>query len=87
MTIAPYGLTLPTMADARAAVHRVHADDGPRIWNDLLRAAGIGENEPGGLSRLLPVMHNADPTTRLCALALKIRITSHTHLAAAHGML
>ncbi|BEL02191.1 hypothetical protein Q0Z83_003820 [Actinoplanes sichuanensis] len=77
----PYGLTRPTMDDARAAVHRVHAGDGPRIWADLLRAAGLDGTGDHGLDRLLAVMHQADPVSRLCALALTIRVTSHSQLS------
>ncbi|GGN42512.1 hypothetical protein GCM10010109_73720 [Actinoplanes campanulatus] len=87
VTSAPYGLSRPTLDDARAAVLRVHAGDGTRIWNDLLHAAGLTGNEPGGLDRMLAVMHDADPSTRLCALAIKIRVTAHTQLAAAHSIL
>ncbi|MEU4557913.1 hypothetical protein AB0F72_05970 [Actinoplanes sp. NPDC023936] len=77
---SPYGLSRPTVEDARAAVLRVHGGDGPRVWDELVRTAGSDLT----LDRLLPVMTVADPTTRLCALALQIRLTSHTHLAAAH---
>jgi hypothetical protein len=79
----PYGLTRPTMDDARVAVHRVHAADGPRIWTQLLRTAGLdgAATSADGLDRLLAVMHDADPVSRLCALALSIRVTSHTQLS------
>ncbi|GGN81707.1 hypothetical protein GCM10010112_58420 [Actinoplanes lobatus] len=87
MTSAPYGLSRPTLDDARAAVLRVHAGDGARIWNDLLRTAGLTGNEPAGLDRMLAVMHDADPSTRLCAVAVKIRVTAYTQLAAAHSIL
>ncbi|WP_307798324.1 hypothetical protein [Actinoplanes flavus] len=87
MTSAPYGLSRPDLDDARAAVLRVHAGDGPRVWNDLLHTAGLTGKEPGGLDRMLVVMHGADPSTRLCALALKIRITAHTELTATHSIL
>ncbi|WP_229072938.1 hypothetical protein [Actinoplanes sp. DH11] len=76
---APYGLNRPTADDARAAVLRVHGDNGPQIWEQLVRAAGSDTS----LDRLLPAMAAADPTTRLCALALRIRVTTHTELAAA----
>lgn len=84
---APYGLTLPTMDDARDAVHRVHGPDGPRIWSQLLQAAGLTGREPDALDRMLRLMAAADPTTRLCATALQIRISSYGHLAAAHSTL
>ncbi|MBG0562885.1 hypothetical protein [Actinoplanes aureus] len=82
---SPYGLSRPTMDDARAAVLRVHAGDGRRIWDQLLHAAGLTgrETDDSALDRLLTQMSTSDATTRLCALALRIRVTSHTHLAAA----
>jgi hypothetical protein len=75
----PYGLVRPTIEDAREAVHRVHAGDGPQVWDHLVRAAGPGAS----LERLLPAMEAADPVTRLCALALRIRMTAHSELGAA----
>ena len=76
----PYGLRLPTVDDARAAVLRVHGGDGPRIWDGLAAAGAVG------LDRLLAAMEAADPTTRLCALALRIRVGTHAHLSVAHGL-
>jgi hypothetical protein len=81
---APYGLARPTLDDARTAVHRVHGADGPQVWQRLLHAAGMDGTEPGALDRLLPLMASADPVTRLCATALRIRSVSHEHLSAAH---
>lgn len=77
---APYGLACPTADDARTSVLRVHGASGPRVWDQLVQQAGSST----ALEKLLPVMAAADPTTRLCALALQIRMTSYTHLAAAH---
>lgn len=77
----PYGLARPTLDDARAAVHRAHAGDGPRIWHELTRTAGLDGTGDGSLERMLAVMNDADPASRLCALALRIRITSHTQLS------
>ncbi|HWS33064.1 MAG TPA: hypothetical protein VN408_10010 [Actinoplanes sp.] len=74
----PYGLTRPTVDDARDTVHRVHGADGAQIWQQLAKSAG------GSLDDLLTVMEAADPTTRLCAVALRIRMTSYDCLAAAH---
>lgn len=74
----PYGLTRPTLDDARDTVHRVHGADGAQVWRELTRTAA------GSLDELLPVMEAADPTTRLCAVALRIRMTSYDCLAAAH---
>ncbi|GAA4967040.1 hypothetical protein GCM10025331_69690 [Actinoplanes utahensis] len=84
---APYGLTSPTMDDARDAVHRVHGPDGPRVWSHLLQAAGLTGQEPDAFERMLRLMASADPTTRLCATALQIRASSYGHLAAAHSSL
>ncbi|MEU4690243.1 hypothetical protein [Actinoplanes sp. NPDC023714] len=76
---ASYGLPRPTVEDAREAVYRVHGGDGPRVWDQLVRTAGDST-----LERLLPAMQSADPTTRLCALALQIRVTAHSQLTAAY---
>ncbi|WP_045747004.1 hypothetical protein [Actinoplanes rectilineatus] len=95
---APYGLTHPTVEDARDAVFRVHGADAASIWDTLLRTAGVSSAAaakgsgagPGSVdtfSRLLTVMEAADPVTGLCALALRIRLTSYTHLSAAHRSL
>jgi hypothetical protein len=85
---AAWGLACPTLTDARDAVHRVHADDGPGVWNQLLREAGLRgtETDPDDLERVLGVMTNADPVTRLCALAMRIRLATYTYLSAAHTM-
>ncbi|MDR6324565.1 hypothetical protein [Actinoplanes couchii] len=64
-------------------MYRVHQSDAPRLWAELIRAAGLTGQEPDALDRLLPVMTAADPTTRLCAVALQIRVTSYDCLAAA----
>jgi hypothetical protein len=70
------------MDDAQAAVHRVHGDDGPLAWTRLLRAAGLDDAPTDdGLDRLVTAMRDADPVSRLCALALTIRVTSHTQLS------
>ncbi|GAA2875562.1 hypothetical protein Acy02nite_76560 [Actinoplanes cyaneus] len=80
-----YGLSRPTMADARDAMHRVHGHTGRSSWARLLAAAKLTGNETDepSLLRLLETMTNLDPVSRLCAQALRIRLTSHTHLAAA----
>jgi hypothetical protein len=81
-----YGLSRPTMTDARDAMHRVHGHTGRSAWIRLLAAAkltGAETDEPAVL-RLSEAMTHLDPVSRLCAQALRIRLTSHTHLAAAH---
>src|SRR3712207_3548250 len=85
---APYGLHRPTMDDAHDAVPRVHGAPGPHIWTQLLRTAGLSgrEADPHAIERLLEAMRTADPVSRLCAHALRIRLASHTHLTAAHAM-
>jgi hypothetical protein len=81
-----YGLLRPTMTDAREAMHRVHGHTGRSAWTRLLGAAQLTGNEADepALIRLLEAMHHLDPVSRLCAQALRIRLASHTHLAAAH---
>jgi hypothetical protein len=73
-----YGLSRPVAADTRAAVLRVHGGDGPRVWDRLVLAAGSGKD----LERLLAVMEVADPSTRMCGLAQRIRLVTCTSLAA-----
>lgn len=79
----PYGLSRPTMGDARAAVHRVHGSLGPRMWSRTLIVTELGghETDDDSLERLLVTLDGADPVSRLCAQALRIRLRSHTHLA------
>ncbi|AEV85115.1 hypothetical protein ACWT_4091 [Actinoplanes sp. SE50] len=83
-----YGLQRPTMADAREAMLRVHGHTGRSTWERLLQAAGMSGEESGddALHRLLTAMAGLDPVSRLCAQALNIRLSSHTHLSAAHTM-
>jgi hypothetical protein len=80
-----YGLSRPTMTDACDAMHRVHGHTGRSHWARLLAAAqltGTETDEPA-LLHLIEAMTHLDPVSRLCAQALRIRLTSHTHLAAA----
>ncbi|MEU4245648.1 hypothetical protein [Actinoplanes sp. NPDC026619] len=84
----PYGLSRPTMSDAREAVHRVHGDSGPRAWAEALQAAGLSgeETAPEALDRLLAVLAAGDEVSQLCGHALQIRAAMHTHLSAAHAL-
>ena len=84
--LSAYGLLRPTMSDARDAMHRVHGHTGRSSWARLLEASGLTgtETDEASLTRLLEAMTGLDPTSRLCAHALRIRLTAHTHLAAAH---
>jgi hypothetical protein len=86
--LQPYGLNRPTLVDAHDAVRRVHGDDGPRVWQQLIDAAGLSgqETDEPSFTRLTATMAAADPTTRLCGLALNIRAASYLHLAAAHRL-
>lgn len=86
--VTPYGLRRPTVADARQAVHRVHGDTAPEIWPGLLAGCRLSgdEEDAGSLTRLIEAMTAADPVTKLCAEALRIRLASHTHLSAAHAI-
>jgi hypothetical protein len=81
-----YGLVRPTMTDAREAMHRVHGHTGRSAWARLLTAAQLtgDETDEPALTRLLEAMAHLDPVSKLCAQALRIRLASHTHLAAAH---
>ena len=79
----PYGLRRPTMDDARAAVYRVHGELGPRMWSRTLTDTELGghESDDDSLERLLVALDGADPVSRLCAQALRIRLRAHTVLA------
>src|SRR5688500_14364019 len=81
-----YGLRRPTMADAREAMHRVHRHTARSAWERLLQSAGLSGDETSdeALHQLLTAMDGLDPVSRLCAQALRIRLSSHTHLSAAH---
>jgi hypothetical protein len=85
-TGSAYGLLRPTMNDARDAMHRVHGHSGRSAWARLLATAELTGTETGepALLHLLDTMARLDPVSQLCAHALRIRLTSHTHLAAAH---
>jgi hypothetical protein len=85
---APYGLERPVVSDARAAVHRVHGADGPAVWQVVTREAGVAGNEVDveSLERTLRAMTAADPVSRLCAHALRIRLSAHSHLAGVHHL-
>ena len=87
-TDIPYGLRRPTMDDARESVHRVHGGDGPRVWSRTLTASGLGghENDDDSLERLLVALEGADPVSQMCAVALRIRLRSHTFLAVAYDL-
>ncbi|GIF41796.1 hypothetical protein [Actinoplanes xinjiangensis] len=83
-----YGLRRPTMTDAREAMHRVHGHTGRSTWARLIAAAHLTgeETDEPALLRLLEAMTTLDPVSRLCAQALRIRMTSYTELAAAHAI-
>jgi hypothetical protein len=83
-----YGLHRPTMIDARQAMHRVHAHAGPTQWTSLLERTGLtgDETDEPALLRLVEAMYVLDPVSRMCAQALRIRLTAHTHLTAAQSM-
>jgi hypothetical protein len=82
-TETPYGLHRPTMDDARAAVLRVYGGGGPRMWARTLTVTELGgrETDDDSLERVLLALDGADPVSRLCAQALRIRLRSHTYLA------
>jgi hypothetical protein len=84
----PYGLRRPTMGDARESVHRAHGSDGPRVWSRALTASGLGghEDDDDSLERLLDALDGDDAVSRMCAVALRIRLRSHTFLAVAHDL-
>ncbi|MGX6600858.1 hypothetical protein ACWKSP_01780 [Micromonosporaceae bacterium Da 78-11] len=88
MTSTPYGLQRPTMQDAYDTVHRVHGDTGPQTWAKLLFTTGLSgrETDDAAFERLLRALEESDPVSRMCAQAVRIRLNSHTFLAAAHTL-
>jgi hypothetical protein len=70
----------PSMADARAAVHRSHGDAGALVWARLLHTCQLTgqETDDDALQQLLQAMTALDPVSRLCAHAIGIRLTAHT---------
>lgn len=88
-----YGLTLPTLADARQGLLDAFADDPtvvPDLWSGLLAAAGLSASATGGatgldaIERLVDAFcRHADPVVALCGRALRIRVSTYTHLLAA----
>ena len=85
---SPYGLHRPTMSDAREAMHRVHGHTGRSAWERLLQVAGVSDTDTSAeaLQRLQTAMAGLHPVSRLCAQALSSRLSSHTHLSAAHTL-
>jgi hypothetical protein len=84
-----YQIPRPTLADANEVLARVHGTDFPKIWSNLLAAAGLNgrEADAAALDRLLAAMRTADPVTSLCGRSLAIRVATHRHLTAAHGII
>lgn len=82
-----YQLARPTMPDAYAALHGLYGPHTEDIWRNLLFGAGLtgGETDPSALDRLLAVMQQAEPITRLCARGLQVRVTAYQQLARARA--
>jgi hypothetical protein len=84
---AAYGLSRPTVDDARTAVHRVFRERGASTWSRVLADARVSPNaaDDESFDRLLDAMLAAsDPVLGLCAQSLVIRRESFDRLSAAN---
>jgi len=87
--VAAYGLEEPTLADAQAALQRVHGAVGIAArWAEMLARAGVSDqDDPHSLRRVVDALASEGPVGALCAAALRIRITSFDQLSAVNNTL
>jgi len=79
-----YGLRLPTVVDARAALERIYGPGADARWTELTAQATSGVARAVTVESIVDVMlASEDGVIRLCGQAVKIRLRSFTHLAAA----
>lgn len=84
-----YGLSRPTVLDARAAIERVyHGADADRVWTAIVGPAlGARQSALSIDEIVLAMMASTDDVVRLCGQALKIRLRSYAHLSATHDII
>lgn len=76
--IAAYGLNAPTVADAYAAVARVHGTAAETVWPGIAARAG---RPPSVIGVIAAMRSDGHPVIRLCGESLHIRQESYAHLA------
>lgn len=88
-TVVAYGLSRPTVVDARAAIERVyHGADADRVWTAIVGPALGARQSALSIEEIVDAMMvSTDDVVRLCGQALKIRLRSFSHLATAHAII
>lgn len=82
-----YGLSRPTVVDARAALERVYGPMADTCWTTLASRAQTSKDRAVTVEGVVDAMlAHEDGVVRLCGQALKIRLRSFTHLSAANAM-
>ena len=81
-----YGLRRPTVVVARAALERIYGPSADFTWTELAHRAQTSKDRAVTVDAVVDVMlAHEDGVVRLCGQALKIRLRSFTHLAAANA--
>lgn len=87
--VIAYGMSRPTLGEARETLRRIHMSDVDLLWATLLESAGrtTADLESPIPASLIVAMFAADPFTQLAAQALRIRMVTFEHLSTAHVLL
>lgn len=84
--IPVYNFTVPTEADAVAALQRVWGPErGQRLWSDACRAAGVRAgrvSDTAQLERATTALAAEGGATATVARSIEIRLRTHARLAA-----
>ncbi len=84
--IPVYDFSVPTEADAVAALHRVWGPErGERLWLDACRSAGVRPGrvtDVAQLERAAAALGAAGGATATVARSIEIRLRTHARLAA-----
>lgn len=84
---AAYGLSRPTVVDARAALERVYGPMADACWTTLAGRAQTSKDRAVTVEEIVESMlAHEDGVVRLCGQALKIRLRSFAHLSAANAL-
>ncbi|WP_433219370.1 hypothetical protein ACQP00_15035 [Dactylosporangium sp. CS-047395] len=76
----PYGLSAPSLADARTALDTVFGERADAIWS---RVTGRAGGEPTLPAVIAAMREEPDPVVGLCAQSLDIRLSTYEYLSAA----